>query len=108
MVSLREQVTQDISALSEAAVQRVAEFVNFIKFQERFSNNLRPGETEFADEDRALVEGGIPDYALVLTTGKAAGDAVHDLRLEEMLAQITEDNRHGEVDFGPPVGKEVW
>ena len=27
--------------------------------------------------------------------------------LETMLAQITEDNLHSEVDF-PPVGREVW
>ncbi len=28
--------------------------------------------------------------------------------LDELLAGVTKDNLHGEVDFGPPVGKEVW
>lgn len=28
--------------------------------------------------------------------------------LEELVAQITPDNRHGEIDIGPAVGKEVW
>lgn len=28
--------------------------------------------------------------------------------LETMLAQITEDNLHSEVNFGPVVGKEAW
>ena len=28
--------------------------------------------------------------------------------LEELVAQITPENRHEEVDWGPPVGKEVW
>ena len=28
--------------------------------------------------------------------------------LAHLLAGITEENQHGEVDFGPPVGKEVW
>ncbi len=28
--------------------------------------------------------------------------------LEELVAQITPENRHGEWDTGPPVGKEVW
>ncbi len=28
--------------------------------------------------------------------------------LEAMLAQITEDNRHSEVSFGPAIGKEAW
>jgi antitoxin component of MazEF toxin-antitoxin module len=28
-------------------------------------------------------------------------------RLYEFLAQITPDQLHGEIDFGPPVGKEI-
>ena len=28
--------------------------------------------------------------------------------LEELVAQITPENRHEEWDTGPPVGKEVW
>lgn len=28
--------------------------------------------------------------------------------LDELLAGITEDNIHPEVDSGPPVGKEFW
>jgi addiction module HigA family antidote len=28
--------------------------------------------------------------------------------LDEMLARITPENRHGEVDWGPAVGKEIW
>ena len=28
--------------------------------------------------------------------------------LEELVAQITPENRHEERDIGPPVGKEVW
>ena len=28
--------------------------------------------------------------------------------LDELLAAITPDNLHEEIDFGPPVGKEVW
>jgi len=28
--------------------------------------------------------------------------------LEELVAQITPENRHEEVDWGPPVGKEAW
>jgi len=29
-------------------------------------------------------------------------------RLAEVLAGFTPDDRPGEVDWGPPVGKEVW
>jgi antitoxin MazE len=28
--------------------------------------------------------------------------------LDELLEGITEENLHGEIDFGPPVGREVW
>lgn len=28
--------------------------------------------------------------------------------LEELVAGITDENRHGETDWGKPVGKEVW
>lgn len=27
--------------------------------------------------------------------------------LDDLLAQVTDENLHGEVDFGPPVGKEA-
>jgi len=29
-------------------------------------------------------------------------------RLEELVEHITEENRHAETDWGPPVGNEVW
>jgi antitoxin MazE len=29
-------------------------------------------------------------------------------RLDELLAQITPENRHDEVDWGEPRGKEAW
>jgi hypothetical protein len=29
-------------------------------------------------------------------------------RLKGMLAGVTDENRHEEVDWGPPVGREVW
>lgn len=28
--------------------------------------------------------------------------------LDELVTGITPDNRHGEIDLGPPVGNEVW
>jgi antitoxin component of MazEF toxin-antitoxin module len=29
-------------------------------------------------------------------------------KLDELLAKVTPENIHPEVDFGPPVGNEVW
>jgi antitoxin MazE len=34
--------------------------------------------------------------------------AVPQWSLEELLEGITDENLHEEVDWGPPVGKEVW
>lgn len=31
-----------------------------------------------------------------------------DLKLDDLLARVTKDNIHGEVDTGPPAGREVW
>jgi antitoxin MazE len=28
--------------------------------------------------------------------------------LEQLIGEITEENRHGETSWGPPVGNEVW
>ena len=30
------------------------------------------------------------------------------LELEDLLKDITDENLHGEMDFGAPVGQEVW
>ncbi len=29
-------------------------------------------------------------------------------KLKELVSQITKDNRYEEIDFGPPVGREVF
>lgn len=29
-------------------------------------------------------------------------------KLEDLLAGVTKENLHGEVDMGPPVGREIW
>jgi antitoxin MazE len=44
------------------------------------------------------------------TEGKVVLIPVHDpdITLEQLLSGVTEENIHGEVDFGCPVGKEVW
>ena len=31
-----------------------------------------------------------------------------ELSLEEMFDRVTDENRHGLIDWGPAVGKEAW
>lgn len=47
---------------------------------------------------------------LLLVDGKVVMVPVAEpeFTLEQLLAGITEENRHGEVDWGPAVGKEAW
>jgi antitoxin MazE len=37
-----------------------------------------------------------------------ASNALDEPTLEELIAGITPDNRHEAIDWGPPVGKEIW
>jgi len=73
MVLTREQVVEDIKSMSDQSVQRVAEFVAFVKFQERFTDIPTLNEAELArlydeaaDEDVELAEAGMADYAATL------------------------------------------
>ena len=50
----------------------------------------------------AEVEISVSDGQLVLTPmGRA-----YDLR--RLVQEITPENRHGETDWGSPVGREIW
>jgi antitoxin component of MazEF toxin-antitoxin module len=44
----------------------------------------------------------------VLITIQPAGEKGSALTLEALLAQVTKDNLHAEVDTGPSVGNEAW
>ncbi|HEY0024616.1 MAG TPA: AbrB/MazE/SpoVT family DNA-binding domain-containing protein [Longimicrobium sp.] len=49
------------------------------------------------------VEMTVEDGRLVITPGTKPR-----YTLEELVAGITPENRHAEIDTGPPVGNEVW
>ena len=51
----------------------------------------------------ASVEVSLVDGKLVVTPAIKPA-----LTLEHLLAQVTEDNLHREVDTGPPIGNEAW
>jgi len=54
-------------------------------------------------EDSSPVELSLMDGRLVITPVVEP-----ELSLATLLAQVTEENLHGEVDTGPAVGGEVW
>ncbi len=61
----------------------------------------------FAAETR-LQQGSVADLSVVEGRLVATPARRSDRPLAELLAAITEDNLHGETDWGKPVGNEVW
>lgn len=67
-----EALKQALDQLTHTQLQQVADFIAFLKFRDQHrriildSAQLAAFFTEFADEDRALAETGIDDYARML------------------------------------------
>jgi antitoxin MazE len=55
-----------------------------------------------------LAEGAVVDMKLARGQVVMMPVRSHKPTLEELLEAMTEENLHGEIDFGPPAGKEVW
>ena len=55
-------------------------------------------------------QAGLEEGSVVEVVGSTNGVTVQKPResLEELVSRITPENRHGETDWGPPVGNEVW
>ncbi len=68
-----EALKQGLDRLNREQLQQVADFVAFLKFQDkRLRVVLDPAQlaslaTEFAEEDGLLAEVGMSDYAAILT-----------------------------------------
>ncbi len=63
----------------------------------------KPLADEMALKDNSAVELSLRDNEIVITAIVAPA-----FDLESLLAQVTEENLHGEVDTGPAVGNEAW
>ena len=78
-VMLKEKVQQDIERLDESGLKEVADFMAFLQFRARQSPapdqddaQLAALYAEFAEEDRALAETGMAEYAAGLAREDAA------------------------------------
>ena len=63
----------------------------------------KPFASEIGLERNSTVEISLVDGRLVV-----APVVEPVLTLEHLLAQVTEDNLHGEIETGSAVGKEAW
>lgn len=73
----------------------------------RWGNSLALRLPKLIAEQAGLDEGTaievtVDDGKLVVTAARSGPT------LEELVAGITPENRHGETDWGRPVGREEW
>ena len=67
-----EAIKEDLDKLDIEQLQQVADFITFLQFRAKrrratlAARELAALSTEFADEDRALAESGMGDYAVIL------------------------------------------
>lgn len=70
----KEDIKRDIDRFNDQQLKQIADFIAFIKFQTRFSQqttNISQFANlyqEFAEEDRQLAEAGISEYASLLNS----------------------------------------
>lgn len=98
MTFAKEQLIREIETLPDAKIEQVAVFVNALKATEPVNGSGAEAltlEDQFAAEDR-------------LIAASALADPCFHLSLDEMMELVTAENRHTEIQTGPPVGNEVW
>jgi antitoxin MazE len=59
-------------------------------------------------EEARIVEGSLVELAVRNDVLCVTPVTPRRYSLEELVAQISPENIHGEVDFGPAVGNELW
>jgi ABC-type phosphate transport system auxiliary subunit len=70
MISTKEKVVTSLAELNDTQLQTVAEFLEFLKFRERYRVETQLDDAalealyaEFADEDQEIAEVGLSEYA---------------------------------------------
>lgn len=78
-MSIRERVTKELERMDEADLERVADYMAFLKFRSRHTAPSRLDDAhlaalyaEAAEEDRRLAEQGLEEYAEGLAREDAA------------------------------------
>jgi antitoxin MazE len=75
---------------------------------QRWGNSLalripKPFAAEAGLDQQSEVDVSLVDGALVIRPCPEPA-----LSLEELLSGVTDENLHGEIETGPPVGRESW
>lgn len=62
----------------------------------------KPFANEIKLDNNSEVEISIKDGALIIEP------KIKEIDLDELLSRVNKKNLHKLLDFGPPVGREVW
>ena len=69
-MTVREQISEELGALTESELRQVAHYVAFLRFRARVWRNVLPDPSQWtalygeaAGEDRDLAEAGMAEYA---------------------------------------------
>ena len=75
---------------------------------QKWGNSLAVRIPKPLAEDAEVREGTVLNLAV--SEGKVVATPVEKKKqsLKQLLAKVTRKNLHGEVDFGPSVGRETW
>ena len=98
MTFAKELLIREIETLPDAKLEQVVVFVNALKTDavDKDALTVEAMRAQMAEEDRQIMERA------------AQYDPSARLSLEELLADFKPEHRHELIDWGPPVGKEVW
>lgn len=75
---------------------------------QKWGNSLAIRIPKSFAKETAIDQGSLMDLSLV--GGKLVATPITETEysLEALLAEVTEENIHTEIDTGEPVGKEIW
>jgi antitoxin MazE len=75
---------------------------------QKWGNSLAVRIPKPLAKDAEVTEGTVLNLAV--TGGKVVAVPVKrkKLVLDQLLAKVTKKNLHTELDFSPPVGREIW
>lgn len=72
----------------------------------RWGNSLAIRIPRAVADELSLDESDVLD--LRVSGGRLVASPTRRFTLADLVAGITEENKHGEIDWGGPVGREVW
>jgi hypothetical protein len=92
--SAREQLMQVIQTLSDEKVESLLQTAQLMS-----GRPDRPAYDPAKDETVGFITDAPSDFSQRVKPR---------YRLQDLLDGITDENRHGETDWGPAVGNEAW